>query len=82
MSIYEKEMLAILHTVNKWKHYLWRRHFKILTDYVSLKYLLDQKIVTPMQHQLLIKLIGYDYEIEYRKWKDNVVADALSRTSS
>jgi hypothetical protein len=51
MSIYEKKMLAILHAVNKWKHYLWGRHFKIRTDHVSLKYLLDQKIVTPLQHQ-------------------------------
>jgi hypothetical protein len=82
MSIYEKKMLAILHAVNKWKHYLWGQHFKIRTDHVSLKYLLDQKIVTPMQHQLLIKLMGYDYEIEYRKGKDNVAADALSQTSS
>jgi hypothetical protein len=35
-----------------------------------------------MQHQWLIKLMGYDYEIEYRKGKDNVAADALSQTSS
>jgi hypothetical protein len=58
------------------------RLFKIRTDHVSLKYLLNQKIVTPMQHQWLIKLMGYDYEIEYRKGKDNVEADCLSRTSS
>ena len=82
MSIYEKEMLAILHTVHKWRHYLWGKHFKIRTDHVSLKYLLDQKIITPMQHQWLVKLMGYDYEIEYRQGKENVAADALSRPVS
>jgi len=60
-----------------------RQHFKIRTDHVSLKYLLNQKIVTHMQHQWLIfKLMGYDYEIGYRKGKDNMEVDALSRTSS
>jgi hypothetical protein len=82
MSIYEKEMLAIMHAVHKWRHYLWGKHFKIRTDHVSLKYLLDQKIITPMQHQWLVKLIGYDYEIEYRRGKENVAAYALSRPAS
>ena len=82
MSIYEKEMLAIMHAVHKWRHYIWGKHFKIRTDHVSLKYLLDQKIITPMQHQWLVKLIGYDYEIEYRRGKENVAAYALSRPAS
>jgi hypothetical protein len=25
------------------------------------------------------KMLGYDFEIIYKKWKQNVVADALSR---
>ena len=35
----------------------------------------------PSQHVWLAKLLGFDYEIEFKKGKDNVVADALSRVS-
>jgi hypothetical protein len=34
---------------------------------------------SPKQHKWVTKLFGYDYEIIYKKGKDNVVADALSR---
>nr|GEV78969.1 putative alpha/beta hydrolase fold protein [Tanacetum cinerariifolium] len=56
----------------------YRRHFKIKTDHFSLKYVLDQRITTPFQSKWFPKLLGFDYEIEYKKGKENVVADALS----
>ena len=34
LSVYEKEMLAILTTIKKWNAYLMGRHFKIKTDQV------------------------------------------------
>ena len=37
-SIYEKEMLAILHSLKQWHPYLIGRHFKVKTDHDSLKY--------------------------------------------
>jgi hypothetical protein len=82
LSIYEREMLAILHAVTKWRHYLWGRHFTIRTDHVSLKYLLAQKVSFPSQHIWLAKLLGFDYNIECRKGKENIIVDALSRCTN
>nr|GEV75488.1 hypothetical protein [Tanacetum cinerariifolium] len=57
------------------------RHFLIKTDHFSLKYLLEQRITTPAQMKWLPKLIGFDFEIAYKKGSDNRVADALSKRS-
>jgi hypothetical protein len=53
--------------------------FQIKTDHQSLKYFLEQHISSLEQQKLVTKLFGYDYEIIYKKGKDNVVGDALSR---
>ncbi|GJV92450.1 hypothetical protein Tco_1540263 [Tanacetum coccineum] len=55
------------------------RHFKIKTDHFSFKYLLDQRMYTPTQLKWLPKLMGFDYEIQYKKGLENVTVDALSR---
>jgi hypothetical protein len=77
-SICEKEMLAILHVVHLWHPYLLRKRFQIKTCHQSLKYYLEQHISSPEQQKWVTKLFGYDYEIIYKKGKENVVADALS----
>jgi hypothetical protein len=78
-SIYEKEMLAILHVVDLWRPYLLGQCFQIKTNHQSLKYFLEQRTSSPEQQKWVTKLFGYDYEIIYKKGKDNVVANALSR---
>jgi hypothetical protein len=77
--IYEKEMMAILHALKKWRPYLIGRHFKVKTDHDSLKYFLEQRLSSEEQQKWVTKILGYDSEIVYKKGKQNVVADALSR---
>ncbi|GJS18308.1 putative mitochondrial protein [Tanacetum coccineum] len=79
MSTYEKEFLAVILALERWRGYLLDRHFKIKTDHFSLKYLLEQRINTPTQMKWLPKLMGFDYEIIFKKGVENVSADALSR---
>ncbi|KAL9462725.1 hypothetical protein AB3S75_000683 [Citrus x aurantiifolia] len=78
-STYAKEMLPIIEAIRVWRPYLLGRKFIIQTDQRSLKYLLEQKITTPEQQQWLAKLMGFNYEIQYRSGRENVAADALSR---
>ena len=73
--------MAILLAVTKWCHYLWGKHFTIRADHISLKYLLEQKVTCPSQHVWLAKLLDFDYEIEFKKGKDNIAADPLSRVT-
>jgi hypothetical protein len=77
-STYIRELHAITTAVKKWRQYLLGHHFTIFTDHQSLKELLSQVIQTPEQHVYLAKLMGYDYTIQFKTGKTNVVADALS----
>jgi hypothetical protein len=70
--IYEKEMMVILHALKKW-------HFKVKTYHDSLKYFLEQRLSSEEQQKWVTKILGYDFEIVYKKGKQNVVEDALSR---
>ncbi|GJS29298.1 gypsy/ty3 retroelement polyprotein [Tanacetum coccineum] len=54
-------------------------HLIAFMNNFSLKYLMDQRFSTPAQLKWLPKLMGFDYEIVYKKRCENVAADALSR---
>ena len=79
LSTYEKEFIAVVLAVEKWRPYLLGIHFIIKTDHFSSKYLMEQKITSVFQCKWLSKLMGYDYEVCYKKGKQNVVANGLSK---
>jgi len=79
LSTYEKEYLAILVAVEKWRSYLQLAEFEIHTDQQALVHLNDQRLHTVWQQKVFTKLLGLRYKVVYKKGGDNGVADALSR---
>jgi RNase H-like domain found in reverse transcriptase/Reverse transcriptase (RNA-dependent DNA polymerase) len=79
LSTYEKELMALLAAVQKWRHYLQGKPFIIKTDHISLKHLLEQRLTHSLQHKGLCKLLELEYTIQYKKGVKNKAADALSR---
>ena len=77
--IYDKEMLAILHALTKFKQYLVGGKFKVKTDHNNLKYFLEQKELNERQQKWVGRIHAYDFKNEYVKGKNNLVVDALSR---
>ena len=79
MSICGKELLALVLVITKWQHHLVGNYFIIKTNHKFLKFLLEQRLTTIVQHKWLTKLLGLDYEIQYKKGVENIVANVLTR---
>eukprot|EP01135_Chromosphaera_perkinsii_P009062 Nk52_evm1s1599 gene=Nk52_evmTU1s1599 len=78
-SITEKELLAILYCLSKWRHYLHLTRFTILTDHKALVYFNKLKHVTGRLARWLLLLQQYSYDIVFVAGRENYVADYLSR---
>ena len=77
--VHEKELLAVIHSLKAWRHYLLGVRLKIQIDHESLKYLLIQPHLSRRQCRWMEFLQEFDFDIEFIKGKENMVADALSR---
>ena len=72
-------MLALVDTLEEWRHYLLGVTVLVYTDNSALSYLQKNPKPSPRQVRWLEKLQWYDLKISYIPWRSNVAADALSR---
>jgi hypothetical protein len=79
LSTYEKECMAIILAVDKWRPYLQHAEFLIRTDHKSLLHLTDQHLSSRIQQKALLKLMDLQFRIVYKQGALNQAADALSR---
>ncbi|KAK1580766.1 hypothetical protein QYE76_037337 [Lolium multiflorum] len=77
--IYDKELYALVRVLEVWQHYLWPKEFVIHSDHESLKYLKSQHNLNKRHAKWVEFIESFPYVIKYKKGKENVVADALSR---
>jgi hypothetical protein len=75
----EKELLAIIFAVEKFRSYLIGSKVIVHTDHAALKYLLTKKDSKPRLIRWMLLLQEFDLEIHDKPGKKNVVADHLSR---
>lgn len=66
-SVYDREMLAIMHALARFKQYLVCVRFVVKNDLNNLKYFLEQSDLSEKQQQWVSKLQSYDFAIEYIK---------------
>ena len=78
-SIYDKEMLAIMHALTKFRQYLVGNKFVVNIDHSSLKYFLEKKDLGECQQKWVTKVQAFEFDIDNFKGKKNIMADALSR---
>ncbi|UYV72938.1 hypothetical protein LAZ67_10001233, partial [Cordylochernes scorpioides] len=83
-SIVEKEALACVWACEKFIRLVWGQKFTLRTDQSSLTTLLTTKGYDREGLRIArwsARLMNFDYIIEYRKGRDNVLPDYLSRSS-
>ena len=82
----EKEACSIVEALRKWKHYLSGRHFTIVTDQEAVSFIFNQKKLTKIKNDKLMRwrweLSEYNFDIVHRPGVENAAADTLSRVVS
>eukprot|EP00253_Pinus_taeda_P035700 PITA_35700 len=78
-TVTEKEFLAVIYAINKFRHYITGYTTFVHTDHSAIKYLMNKSVTNARVTRWLLLLQEFDITIVDRPGKENVVADFLSR---
>ena len=77
----EKELLAVMHSLNKFRHYITGYQTFVHTDHAAIRYLMNKLDVNACIIRWLFLLQQFDLTIIDKPGKENVVANFLSRVN-
>eukprot|EP00253_Pinus_taeda_P005571 PITA_05571 len=78
-TVTEKEFLAVVHALNKFRHYITGYQTFVHTDHAATRYLMNKPDVNAHIIRWLLLLQQFDLTIIDKPGRENVVADFLSR---
>ncbi|EKM48439.1 uncharacterized protein PHACADRAFT_58702, partial [Phanerochaete carnosa HHB-10118-sp] len=80
-EIYDKELLAIMTSLDEWRQYLMGaiHPFEIWTDHKNLEYFRKPQKLNQGQARWVTELAEYQYSLHHKPSKSNGKADGLSR---
>ena len=78
-TVSEKELLAVIWSIEKLRPYVEGYHFTVVTDHNALKWLKNLKDPTGRLARWALKLQQWDFDIVHRKGSQHQLPDALPR---
>ena len=77
-STTKREALSMVYTLQKFRHYLLGRHFKMYTDHSALKYLVNKPMLGEKICRWLLLFQEYDFEVIMKPGRLNAGPNHLS----
>jgi hypothetical protein len=78
----EREGLAMVYALQKFRHYLLGQHFKMFTDHSALRYLVNKPVLGGRICRWLLLFQEFDFEVVVKPGRLNAGPDHLSRITN
>jgi hypothetical protein len=72
----------MVYALQKFRHYLLGKHFKMFIDHSSLKYLVNKPVLGGRIYRWLLLIQEFDFEVIVKPGKLNARLDHLSRVTN